>query len=79
MDLSNAILNAIESGPTNTPYECLGSNTGYSVREVLQTMQEVTGKKLNIIEAPRREGDAVSSPIWIWFIKQDNAIDICEI
>ena len=63
VDLSNAILNAIESGPTNTPYECLGSNTGYSVREVLQTMQEVTGKKLNIIEAPRREGDAVSSVV----------------
>jgi UDP-glucose 4-epimerase len=26
-------------------------------------MQEVTGKKLNIIEAPRREGDAVSSVV----------------
>jgi len=63
VDLGNAILNAIESGPTNTPYECLGSNTGYSVREVLQTMQEVTGKKLNIVESPRREGDAVSSVV----------------
>ena len=26
-------------------------------------MQEVTGQKLNIIEAPRREGDAVSSVV----------------
>ena len=44
-------------------YECLGSNVGYSVREVTNTMQEVTGQKLNIIEAPRREGDAVSSVV----------------
>ena len=26
-------------------------------------MQEVTGKKLNIIEAPRRAGDAVASVV----------------
>lgn len=63
MDLSNAIVNAVNNGPTNTPYECLGSNVGYSVREVLQTMEQVTGKKLNIIESPRREGDAVSSVV----------------
>ena len=63
VDLANAIVTAIERGPANTPYECLGSNVGYSVREVINTMQEVTGQKLNIIEAPRREGDAVSSVV----------------
>ena len=63
IDLATAIVNAVERGPANTPYECLGSNTGFTVREVIDTMQEVTGKKLNIIEAPRREGDAVSSVV----------------
>ena len=63
VDLADAIVNAINSGPTNTPYECLGSNVGYSVREVIKTMQEVTGKKLNVVESERRAGDAVSSVV----------------
>lgn len=63
MDLSNAIVNAVEAGPANTPYECLGSNTGFSVLEVLNTMERVTGKKLNRVNAPRRKGDAVSSVV----------------
>jgi len=63
VDLAGAIVTAVERGPANTPYECLGSNVGYSVREVIDTMQKVTGKQLNIIEAPRREGDAVSSVV----------------
>ena len=62
-DLASAIVNAVERGPANTDYECLGSNVGYSVREVINTMQEVTGKKLNIIEADRRAGDAVASVV----------------
>jgi len=63
VDLARAIVNAVERGPANTPYECLGSNVGYSVKEVISTMENVTGKKLNTIEAPRREGDAVSSVV----------------
>ena len=49
VDLARAIVNGVERGPANTPYECLGSNVGYSVREVINTMETVTGKKLNII------------------------------
>jgi len=63
VDLANAIVTAVERGPANTDYECLGSNVGYSVREVISTMQEVTGKKLNIRYAPRRAGDAVASVV----------------
>mgnify|MGYP003671159132 CR=1 len=63
MDLSNAIVTAVEAGPTNTPYECLGSNTGWSVLEVLNTMEQVTGRRLNRMIAPRREGDAVASVV----------------
>ena len=61
VDLANAILNAVNNGPVNTPYECLGSNIGYSVKEVLDTMQSVTGKTFKIIETNRRKGDAVIS------------------
>jgi UDP-glucose 4-epimerase len=63
VDLASAIVNGVERGPANTPYECLGSNVGYSVREVISTMEQVTGKKLNTIEAERREGDAVASVV----------------
>ena len=63
VDLARAIVKAVETGATNTPYECLGSNTGYSVREVINTMQQVTGKTLNIIETDRRAGDAVASVV----------------
>lgn len=63
VDLAAAIVSAVETGPINTPYECLGSNTGYSVLDVLNTMEQVTGVELNKITAPRRAGDAVSSVV----------------
>lgn len=63
VDLANAIVKAVESGPQNTPYECLGSNTGFSVLEVLDVMEQVTGKKLNRTLASRRTGDAVASVV----------------
>jgi UDP-glucose 4-epimerase len=63
VDLASAIVKAVENGPVNTPYECLGSNHGYSVLEVLNVMESVTGKRLNRTLAPRRAGDAVSSVV----------------
>ena len=63
LDLASAIVNAVERGPANTDYECLGSNVGYSVREVINTMEKVTGKSIITVEAPRREGDAVTSVV----------------
>ena len=35
----------------------LGNGRGYSVREVLRTAAQVTGRKIQTVEAPRREGD----------------------
>jgi UDP-glucose 4-epimerase len=35
----------------------LGTNRGYSVREVLAKAEEVTGRRVPAIEKPRREGD----------------------
>ena len=34
-----------------------GYGTGYSVKEVLNTIENIIGKKLNIKEASRRPGD----------------------
>jgi UDP-glucose 4-epimerase len=38
----------------------VGTGRGYSVREVIQTAEEVTGKKIAVKEAPRRPGDPPS-------------------
>ena len=63
VDLSKAIANAVENGPMNTPYECLGSNVGFTVYDVLESMERVTGKKLNKVVAPRRIGDSVANVV----------------
>ena len=63
VDLANAIVSAATTKPRNTPYECLGSNTGFSVREVIKTMKDVTGIDFKTVEGPRRVGDAVSSVV----------------
>lgn len=61
VDLGNAIANAVESGPFNTPYECIGSGKGYSVLEVLNTMNTVFDVKYDIKE--RRAGDLAALTI----------------
>lgn len=60
VDVAKAIAKAIEVGPANTPYECLGSKKGYSVWDVIHTMRDVTKHPVPIEKMPRREGDAVS-------------------
>lgn len=35
----------------------VGSDTGFSVREVIEAVREVTGKSLKVVEGPRRAGD----------------------
>lgn len=37
---------------------CLGSGTGYSVREVINMIKQVSGVEFKVLELPRREGDA---------------------
>jgi UDP-glucose 4-epimerase len=58
-DLANAHLKALDylrAGGESTTLNC-GYGHGYSVREVLDTVEKVHGKKLNIVEEPRRPGD----------------------
>jgi UDP-glucose 4-epimerase len=63
VDLANAICNAVDDGPSNTPYECLGSNEGYSVFDVVATMRKVTGKPIAEKICGRRDGDAEASVV----------------
>jgi len=50
-------LNALLSGQKETATYNLGNGLGYSVKEVIETCESVTGKKANVIMAERREGD----------------------
>jgi UDP-glucose 4-epimerase len=61
-DLARAHLDALDylrRGAASTVLNC-GYGHGYSVREVLSSVQRVAGKPLTIREEPRREGDPPS-------------------
>ena len=45
----------LDGGTTN--YFNLGSGEGYSVREMIETVNRVTGKKFEVVEVERRAGD----------------------
>jgi UDP-glucose 4-epimerase len=49
-------LGALLDGGNSAVYN-LGSSHGYSVREVIAKAEGVTGKKIPVVEAPRRSGD----------------------
>jgi UDP-glucose 4-epimerase len=54
-DLAQAHILALEPGRQG--FYNLGNGDGYSVREVIQTCEKVTGKKIPAVEKPRRPGD----------------------
>jgi UDP-glucose-4-epimerase GalE len=57
-DLAEAHLLALEQlGPGKGLRYNLGTGRGYSVREVIQTAEAITGKKVPVKEGPRRPGD----------------------
>lgn len=59
-DLASAHILALEallSGQKETATYNLGNGLGYSVKEVIETCEKVTGKKANVIMSERREGD----------------------
>ena len=58
VDLADAHLRALTAAQTGVHRIVnLGSGTGYSNREVLDTVREVTGRDLRVVEAGRRAGD----------------------
>ena len=61
-DLAAAHLKSLDylrTGGASTTLNC-GYGHGYSVREVLSTVERVNGKALKVIEGPRRAGDPPS-------------------
>jgi len=57
-DLGRAHLLALEAAePGEHRVYNLGNGSGFSVREVVETARAVTGKEIEAVEAPRREGD----------------------
>src|SRR5262249_46064051 len=60
-DLAEAHLLALEHlQPGQEMRYNLGTGRGYSVREVIRAVEEVTGKKVPVKEGPRRAGDPPS-------------------
>ena len=58
-DLCRAHLLALNKLQTNRELAYnLGSNSGYSVREVIETVKKVSGRDFTVVEADRRPGDA---------------------
>jgi UDP-glucose 4-epimerase len=58
-DIADAHLSALAYMDTHTGAHVfnLGSGTGYSVREVIETARRVTGKEIPVVVGKRREGD----------------------
>ena len=54
-DLAQAHILGLQPGRSG--FFNLGNGDGYSVREVIQTCEKITGKKIPTVEKPRRPGD----------------------
>jgi UDP-glucose 4-epimerase len=54
-DLAQAHILAL--APTKAGFFNLGNGSGYSVREVIQTCERISGRPIRSVEKPRRPGD----------------------
>jgi UDP-glucose 4-epimerase len=59
VDLAEAHLLALHAGPGHHIVN-LGQGSGYTVRQVLDAVRDVTGMAVPVLEAPRRDGDPAS-------------------
>lgn len=60
-DLADAHIAAMEKLQAGKPIFCnLGTGRGFSVKEIIQTAEAVTGKKAPVRYGPRRAGDAIA-------------------
>jgi UDP-glucose 4-epimerase len=55
LDLAQAHITGLENGRKG--FYNLGNGDGYSVRQVIETCEKVTGKRIPVSEKPRRAGD----------------------
>jgi UDP-glucose 4-epimerase len=61
VDLAQGHLLALQRDEPGLVIYNLGNGTGHSVRQVIESAREVTGKALPVVELPRRPGDQVAS------------------
>ena len=60
-DLADAHILAMEKMTEGKPVFCnLGTGNGFSVREIIQAAEKVTGRKAPVKYGPRRAGDAIA-------------------
>lgn len=59
LDLGAAHLNALDylENQGQSDYFNLGNGSGYSVKEVIDASERVTGKEIKVVQSPRRAGD----------------------
>lgn len=57
IDLAQAHILALEALDNGSRKYNLGNGKGYSIREVIQTVQDITGKQIPIVNGSRRSGD----------------------
>ena len=78
-DIVDSLLRITENEPTNE-IDCLGSPDGYSVKEVIDTMANVSRVNFEVVEGPRRPGDVAIStvPTESRYFKQNKSLeDMC--
>ncbi len=78
-DIVDSLLRITENKHTGE-IDCLGAPEGYSVREVIDTMANVSRANIEVLEGPRRVGDvAVSTvPLESKHFKQEKTLeDMC--
>jgi len=60
-DLAEAHIRAMDALPAHRVIQLnLGTGRGFSVREIIQTVEKVTGKRVPVEYGPRRDGDAIA-------------------
>lgn len=62
IDIVDSLHRVVQNEPTSD-LDCLGNPDGYTVKEVIRTMKEVSGVNFEVLEGPRRMGDVVVSTI----------------
>lgn len=61
LDLAQAHLLALGRTDPGMKIYNVGNGKGYSIREVIQTAERVTGRALTVVERPRRPGDQAAT------------------
>ncbi len=60
-DLADAHIKAMEKLDQHQVIQCnLGTGNGFSVKQIIQAVEKVTGKKVPVEYGPRRAGDAIA-------------------